>query len=190
MTGGPKATPTVRAQSANDLSTAFAELLPRSASDVSSFLFEAAYALGEREADLARLLGVTHPTLSTWKRRGAIPDQHIAWFNTQFVRSVFRTNAPKQQNDFHNIGVEVALTIYRQTDFDPFQAFYDDNLKRIEQCFRLIGPFSRLGLFVLHRLERDFPGEPAGGFIWRRVAPKVLELARLGTSALSESLSQ
>ena len=44
------------------------------------YIEQAARALGGNEAHLARLLGVSRATLSSWKRREAMPEGYRLWF--------------------------------------------------------------------------------------------------------------
>ena len=166
---------------ANDLSILFASLLPFDPSDVGPFLFEAAYALGEREADLAREIGVSRATLSGWKKRGAIPPAHLEWFGERFPIEVLQGRNPQQHEGFRHVGLELALALFEMTSFDPFNLPHKGKEDRLAICFRYLGGISRLGLFVLHRCQAD----PSRASVhindrwWSEVLPKLREITAL-----------
>ncbi|MEO8724142.1 MAG: hypothetical protein ABI395_11610 [Sphingobium sp.] len=140
---------------AKDLSISFADLLPRSADDVGTFLFDAAYALGERETDLARAMGISPATLSGWKSRGAIPIVHAQWFADEFPYLVLSSSNPKQHEGFRHAGLPVILHLLKQTNFNPFSIEELKGHGAIDLCYSYLGALSRLGLFVMHRLPTD-----------------------------------
>lgn len=164
------------------LSNCFAELLPQFPEDVSFFLSEVALALDEREADLSRLLGVSHATLSSWKRRGSIPEPHLVWFGKSFVPAILRRIEMRRVTPFHEDSLQVALAVLKQTNFDVFYTLHDSDAYRVSNASRLLVPLSRLGLFVRNRLNMERNGQPIDEFVWFRVVPKVVELARFGTT--------
>lgn len=139
---------------ANELSISFAPLMPQTGSDVADFLYEAAFALGLREADLARTLGVSRATLSGWKTRGAIPPLHLQWFGREFAYAVLIA-PPTPQFDLRHAGIRLALRLIQTTDFNPFRLKSLRREDATEVCFLYLGGLARLGLFLQHRLGRD-----------------------------------
>ena len=145
---------------ANDLSTIVAPLLPRDPADVATFVSDAAFALGETDAGLARLMGVSRATLSSWKNRGSIPAVSLRWFKDEFAAEVLSRFVPG--GDMRHAGIRVALRLLRETDFDPFGVTLEKDMERIEVCYRRMDGLARLGLFILRRM--DFLSEGADHF--------------------------
>lgn len=144
------------ADNANDLSRLFASLMPRNGEDVGAFLFDAALALGMREAELASLLGVSRSTLSGWKSRGSIPATYNRWFKEEFVYLLFSRGFQGQHvEDLRHIGIRIALRVLRSTDFDPFGCEGLDQDERLNQCFWFFQAICQFGHFVLKRLALD-----------------------------------
>jgi transcriptional regulator with XRE-family HTH domain len=141
------------AYNANDLSRLFASLLPQSGDDVGSFLFDASFALGMREAELATLLGVSRSTLSGWKTRGSIPANYRRWFSEEFAYVLFSRGFQSQHiGDLRHAGIRIALRVLRSTDFDPFGLEGADKDERLDQSFWFFQGICQFGLFVLKRL--------------------------------------
>lgn len=127
--------------------------MPRSGEDVGAFLFDAALALGMREAELASLLGVSRSTLSGWKTRGSIPANYRRWFSEEFVYILFSRGFQSQHvADLRHIGVRVALGVLRSTDFNPFgfEGLSED--EELDQSYWFFQGICQLGHFVLKRL--------------------------------------
>jgi len=104
----------------NELSTWFSDHWPKGPLEVAMFTQRAAEALGVYEADLAAKLGVGRAALSGWKKRGVIPETHLEWFTSEFVKSVlFSSNRVIDDRAEHS-GVEYALALLASTDFNPF----------------------------------------------------------------------
>lgn len=144
-------TPNEHALSANDLSILFADLLPRSTAEVENFLASAAFAIGGREADLARQMNVSPATLSSWKSRGKIPDNAQGWFaSREFLNLVVFRHRPRSFSSDH-WGIGVALRLFRSTDFQPFGA---SNHDQIVDCVRHFGGICALALFVAHCMPK------------------------------------
>jgi len=123
------------------------------------FLTGAAFALGGRESDLARVLGVSRATLSSWKARGAIPEAHLRWFSEEFVPAVLSRIAPAPGEDFRNAGVPVALHLARITDFNPFGLVGMPQIDLIDIFALHMGGLVRMGHFVLQRVTLKGPVE-------------------------------
>lgn len=171
---------------ANDLSTSFAFAFPRNADDVGSFLFDAAYAIGDREVVLARHLGVSRATFSGWKKRGSIPAPHLTWFATRFSIEVLQGNNPPQHEGFKHVGLEVALGLFEATDFNPFNLANGATDERVRICFKYLGGISRLALFVLRRSEVEFMQNPLSyrDLVWAHVLPRLGSLVALSGPAM------
>ena len=105
---------------ANDLSILFASFWPQRPEEVGGFLSDAAFALGVREADLARLLGVSKATFSGWKARGVIPAVHAKWFSEEFAVVVLSGSSPDLHADFRHAGIPAVLHLFQATAFNPF----------------------------------------------------------------------
>lgn len=174
----------LRLDTAKELSISFAELLPVPGGDgldVARFLQEAAHALRVREAELARLQGISQATLSSWKKRGAIPQQGLTWFQEQFVPAVLKNTRPQVSQSIFEKGYNVALAIFDQTDFNPFGETFETRADRIEFCYANLTVLGNLGTFVVNRLLTPFGGDlDYRKDLWDRIVPKTLELARLG----------
>lgn len=141
------------ADNANDLSILFASLMPRSGEDVGAFLFDAALALGMREAELASLLGVSRSTLSGWKTRGSIPANYRRWFSEEFVYVLFSRGFQSQHvADLRHLGIRVALGVLLATDFDPFGFGGLAEDEQLDQSYWFFQGICQLGHFVLKRL--------------------------------------
>lgn len=123
--------------------------------DVGHFLFTVAFALGMKEAELARLLGVSRATLSSWKARGAIPPVHQPWFETEFVPAVLNSRTPAPGDDFRHAGLPVVLHLLHLSDGNPFGLSSLDRNELIEVTYRHFGSLVRLGQFVLLRVGRS-----------------------------------
>src|SRR3546814_15938756 len=83
-------------------------------------LSRAGKAWGGREADLARYMGVSRPTLSSWKTRGAIPESHTTWFFAEFPYAVLSNTAPAPGDDLRHAGLIHVLHLLKATSFQPF----------------------------------------------------------------------
>jgi len=177
----------LRISLAKELSNSFAELLPiprGQESDglyVTAFLLEVAHALRVKEAELARLQGISQATQSSWKKRGAIPDKQLEWFQVQFVPLVL-TTVPivRASVGFYDIGFPVALAIFDQTDFNPYGGTFDNRAQQIASCHQELSAIGNLGGFVASRLGCRLDKEGFEGDVYERIAPKTLHLARIG----------
>jgi hypothetical protein len=180
----------LRLSLAKELSSSFAELLPAAGNDgyggddthrVLRFLLQVAHALRVKEAELARLQGISQATQSSWKKRGAIPEKQLEWFRVQFVPLVM-TTVPwvRASVGFYDIGFPVALAIFDQTDFDPFGDNIENRAERMVAAYQRLPVLGNLGGFVASQLgcRLDKPGFE--GDVYERIAPKTLHMARLG----------
>src|SRR3546814_395475 len=134
---------------ANYLSIWFAQHWPEGEAEVTAFLSSAAKALGGREADLARYMGVSRPTLSSWKTRGAIPESHTTWFFDEFPYAVLSNTAPAPGDDLRHAGLIPVLHLLKATSFNPFglpQEQLED--AAVELIQRHLPGLARLALFV------------------------------------------
>ena len=140
----------------DDLSTLFANLLPSRADQVEVFLESAAMALRVPEAGLAREIGITRATLSSWKSRGSIPSKHLPWFQREFVERVVFRRGQERQAGMRHAGIPAALELFRQTEFDPFgiQPHLPD--ARVNICFDYLEGIACLCLFVQHQIGMDY----------------------------------
>jgi hypothetical protein len=138
----------------NNLSTLLAAWASR---DVGGLISSAAFALGGREADLARAMGVSRATLSSWKARGAIPSPQMAWLVERLPAEVLRRIAPAPGDDFRHAGVSTALHLLRMTEFNPFDLRGLSIADLVEVSAVHMGGFVRLGHFILS-------GWPLGSF--------------------------
>ncbi len=140
----------IYAMSANNLSTCFAELLPRDAGEVGQFIPAAAFAIDATEANLARFMGVSHATLSSWKARGRLSQEAQAWFSSsEFLSQIVmlqRRGLPREA-----WGLRPALEILRETSFRPFASGEPDQLP---MCANFFGGIAALALFVAHCVAR------------------------------------
>lgn len=144
---------------ANDLSILFASFWPQDADEVRLFLTDAAFALGLREAELARSLGVSRATFSGWKARGVIPAAHAKWFSTDFAVAVLRGGNGDLHADFLHAGMPAVLHLFQATDFDPFGLGEDNAADAISVCHRHFGGLCRLALFLQNRIAIKPPIE-------------------------------
>ena len=149
--------PKLHASNANSLSTLFADWLPRGPDDVTMFLGDAALALGMREADLAREIGVSRATFSGWKARGAIPAAHASWFQQRFLPLVFATRDHPNFDMLH-AGIPAVLHLLQRSNFNPFALSGLDRRSAINICYRYLGRLARIALFIQRRLPLDDPG--------------------------------
>lgn len=143
----------------NNLSISFALLLPSEPDAVADFLAGAAFALGGKEADLARSLGVSRATLSSWKARGMIPATHLRWFSEEFSIEVLSRISPAPGDDFRHAGLPAALHLVRITNFNPFGLVGLSDIDLIEVLASHMGGLVRLAQFVQHRLHMEDPVE-------------------------------
>lgn len=177
----------LRLVAAKELSSSFAALMPDARSDgfiggddlfVTRFLLDVAYALSVREAELARLQGISQATQSSWKKRGAIPEPQQAWFKERLVPMIL--TGKRQALGPFGLGLNVALAIFDQTDFNPYGETFDSRADQIHACFNYQNALAVLGEFVASRLGCHFSYPGHGRDVFDRIAPKTLELARLG----------
>lgn len=166
---------------ANDLSISFASILPSGPDEVASFLFGAAFAIGGREADLARALGVSRATLSSWKARGAIPEQHRQWFLDQFPILVLSSKKPAPGDDFRQTGLPAALHLIRGSKFNPFGLSGLDDAELLETLADHMGGLVRLAQFIQLQLsDADLPAPR----LYAQVAQIVGEIARASKASI------
>ena len=160
----------MKIDNANTLST-FASAI---ADDPARLLIaDAAFALGKSEADLARLLGVSRATLSSWKVRGAIPAQRRKWFEEQFPIIVLGNIGPAPGDDFRHAGLETALKLLDETDFNPFKLSGINRGALVHIASIYLGGLVRLSQFLNHRLmlKPKLPGEdPQSLTVWVMMA--------------------
>ena len=138
----------------NNLSISFASLLPSTPDEVASYLVGVSFALGGREADLARLLGVSRATLSSWKARGAIPDAYKHWFVEEFPRLVLSSIKPAPGDYYRHAGLPAALQLIRQSEFNPFGIQADDD-ELMDRLASHMGGLVRLAQFIQNRLPLE-----------------------------------
>lgn len=173
----------VRVNAASELSTAFAPLMPRSPGEVGLFLGQVAKALGLAQADLARQMGVSAPTLSSWKKRGVIPERYTCWFTQELV-PLLMSGALTRKIHPTKIGTLVALTVLDQTEFDPLGGEYASQDKQIEACASIFPALCNLGDFVVARLSSiDLPLL----HLRSEIAPTTALLAKLGIASAMDS---
>lgn len=182
----------VRVTLARELSNSFAEMLPAARGDgwasgcvggddlhVLRFLVDVAHALRMREAELARLQGISQATQSSWKKRGAIPEHQLPWFREKLVPLIL--DVPRSRTlGSHGLGLNVALAIFDQTDFNPYGETFDNRAAQINACYRHLDAIANLGDFVASRLGCHYTFDGHERDVFDRIAPKTLELARLG----------
>ena len=145
---------------------------------VTRFLLDVAHALGVREAELARLQGISQATQSSWKKRGAIPEPQQAWFKEQLVPTILA--GKRRALGPFGLGLKVSLAIFDQTDFNPYGETFDSRADQVHACYGHQSALAVLGEFVASRLGCHFSHEGHGRDVFDRIAPKTLELARLG----------
>lgn len=136
---------------AKDLSISFARLLPDEGGDVDAFIAAAANALDVREAALARDMGVSQATLSSWKSRGRLAESARQWFTSrEFLNGiVFRQKAGRLSNGQHGIGF--VLRLLKRSDFHPFGPSETD---QIVDCTRYFSGMAALAQFVAARTPK------------------------------------
>lgn len=144
---------------ANDLSILFSSVWPRSSDEVGGFLSDAAFALGMREADLARSLGVSRATLSGWKTRGVIPATHSSWFGEEFPIVVLSGSNADLHASFRHAGIPAVLHLFRETAFNPFGLVDQNAEDYIDICRTYFGGLCRLALFLQNRMPIVAPVE-------------------------------
>lgn len=167
----------------DDLSTLYASLFPSSGDQVALMLASAAVALRVSEAGLAREIGVTRATLSSWKTREALPAKHAEWFRAEFVeRVVFRRGQENAAGLMH-AGVEGSLQLFRQTDFNPFGLPTDRVASGAAHCARHFEGIVCLTLFVQHMIGvgilvecQGLPDDQLENAVLSRVADTVAQL--------------
>lgn len=165
---------------ANNLSILFAQVWPQTSDEVGSFLSDAAFALGVREAELARSLGVSRATFSGWKARGVIPAAHAKWFSEEFAVAVLSASNVDLHADFRHAGIPAVLHLFRATDFNPFGLEEHSAADAIDVCRWYFGGLCRLALFLQHRVPITQPVEEFEakvgsllGEVARAAAPKL-----------------
>ena len=176
---------------ANSLST-FAKCV--SEDDAARLIFDAAFALGKSEAELARLIGVSRATLSSWKARGAIPASRRTWFEEEFPIAVLGNIAPSPYDDFRHAGMESALKLLDETDFNPFGLRSVSRTDLIQIAATHFGGLVRLSQFVDHRAF-VFPllsgADPLASTVWVMKDVASYAAHRLfPTSQVSQRVSQ
>ncbi|TYC81545.1 helix-turn-helix domain-containing protein [Novosphingobium sp. BW1] len=144
---------------ANALSILFASFWPQTPEGVAQFLSDAAFALGVREAELARSLGISRATFSGWKTRGVIPAVHAKWFSEEFAVSVLSSSIADVHSDFRHAGIPPVLHLFRITDFNPFSLHFDNAQDAIDNCYRYFGGLCRLAHFLMQRVPITEPVE-------------------------------
>ncbi|MEO7468082.1 MAG: hypothetical protein ABIV36_13800 [Sphingobium limneticum] len=135
----------------DDLSTSFDVLSPAFAADTGAFLRDAALALNVKEAEMARMMGVSRATFSGWRAREAIPSHHQQWFRESFVEQVVVRRGHGIHGGFRHAGIEFALDLLRATRFDPFGLHWTDTESAF-QCARYFEGLVQLCLFCSNRL--------------------------------------
>lgn len=164
----------------DELSTLYATIFPSSGDQVALMLTSAAVALRVSEAGLAREIGVTRATLSSWKTREALPAKHADWFRAEFVeRVVFRRGQENAAGLLH-AGVGGALQLFRQTDFNPFGLPADRGASGAAHCARHFEGIVCLTLFVQHMIGvgilsecQELPEDQLEDLVLSRVADSV-----------------
>jgi hypothetical protein len=182
----------------DDLSTLFANLLPSRADQVQVFLESAAEALRVPEAGLAREIGITRATLSSWKARQSIPAKHLPWFQLEFVERVVFRRGQEQHAGMRHAGIPAALELFRQTDFDPFGLRPHNLHDRVNMCFDYLEGIACLCLFIQRQVGLEYlvkALDEADGVIL--TDPVISPVARITTKLLrhlrqkvSQSVSQ
>ena len=144
---------------------------------MASFLASAAFAIGGREADLARELGVSRATLSGWKARGHIPEKYRDWFVIDLPVTVLANRGNGVGSDFRNAGVPASLQLLRRTNFNPFGIVGLSDQELVEIAGIYLGGLVRLSHFVQMELPNSVD-YAAQGTLYDQVAQIVGEAAR------------
>ncbi|MFP5432138.1 MAG: helix-turn-helix domain-containing protein [Alphaproteobacteria bacterium] len=142
----------------DELSTSFDLLRPAHAEDTGRFISDVASALNVKEAELARMMGVSRATLSGWRARKSIPEVHLEWVSKHFVELVVLGRGHGIHGGFRHAGIEYALDLLRETKFDPFNLRLEGS-DLTELCARYFEGLVQIALFVAHRLG-SFPNPP------------------------------
>lgn len=168
---------------ANDLSNSFAFIVPSGGPELGDFISLAAFALGGREADLARELGVSRATLSSWKARGALPPKYRKWFEEEFPVRVLSSRGSMAGDDFRHAGIDATLCLLHLTDFNPFCLSGLNNQERYALCSNYFGGLVRLSHFVQLALPAAIE-QMGRGNLYESVAEVVGEAARRSSAHL------
>lgn len=164
-----------------ELQSSFDSLLPARGMDVTRFLLEAAFAIGGSEADLARVQGVSHSTQSTWKKRGIIPAERLCWFQENLVPAALVSPRPRTRMGWYDIGIPIALAIFDQTDFNPYDRTFASRAEQIEASFEAMYGLVNVGALVSSRARYGRNPSDAWRDVCGYLAQHTLKLARLGT---------
>lgn len=165
----------------NKLQHLFDALLPAEGLDVTRFLLDAAWAIDGREADLARIQGVSRSTIATWKKRGIIPAKHLTWFQTSLIPAAMVAPRHRGRIGWYDRGLPIALAILDQTDFNPYGRTFATRADRIEAANDGLYALVNVGALVSSRAQYGRNPSAAYRDVCGYLATQTLELARVGT---------
>lgn len=125
-------------------------LRPPSGPALALYIEQAAAALGTNEAGLARTIGVSRATVSSWKKRGSLTEPNFVWFKTALPEKIViyrrRGNIP--------VSVEARLAfldLVRRTEGKPFASPSRPPLDPMVEAERIYGIMA-LAEFIWQRV--------------------------------------
>jgi len=163
----------------------FDSLLPAEGPDVTLFLMDAAFAINGRESDLARVQGVSRSTIATWKKRGIIPAKHLRWFQQSLLPAALVAPRWRSGLGWGSDGLPIVLTIFDQTDFNPYDRVFATRTEQIEASRADMFGLVNIGQLVASRAQYGHRQIGDHRDVSGYLAPFTLELARVARQLIA-----